>query len=129
MEAIIYFLAFSVVTMGLILQFDKKQSIRLNKILKETRDVQPLFLMRSAEEKLRNLNASLYGNMVAGSNAQGSRVYINESIRQLATTRLTETVNSYHAGEIQLKEYNTRLNEITAMVNAAREMNFEQVSY
>ena len=47
MEAIIYFLAFSVVTMGLILQFDKKQSVRINRILKETRDVQPLFLMRS----------------------------------------------------------------------------------
>ena len=129
METIIYFLAFSVVTMGLILQFDKKQSIRLNKILKETRDVQPLFLMRSAEEKLRNLNINLYGNMMAGSNMQGSRVYINEGIRQLAATRLTETVNSYQAGEIQLKEYNTRLNEITAMINAAREMNFEQISY
>lgn len=129
METIIYFLAFSVVTMGLILQFDKKQSIRLNKILKETRDVQPLFLMRSAEEKLRNLNINLYGNMMAGSNMQGSRVYINEGIRQLAATRLTETVNSYHSGEIQLKEYNTRLNEITDMVNAAREMNFEQISY
>jgi len=129
MEAIIYFLAFSVITMALILQFDKKQSIRLNKILRETRDVQPLFLMRSAEEKLRNLNVSLYGNMIAGSNVQGSRVYINESIRQLAATRLTETVNSYQAGEIQLKEYNTRLNEITAMINAAREMNFEQISY
>lgn len=129
METIIYFLVFSVVTMGLILQFDKKQSIRLNKILKETRDVQPLFLMRSAEEKLRNLNISLYGNMAAGADGQSNRVYINESIRRLATTRLTETVNSYHAGEIQLKEYNTRLNEITIMVNAAREMNFEQVSY
>ena len=129
METIIYFLAFSVVTMGLILQFDKKQSIRLNKILRETRDVQPLFLMRSTEEKLRNLNVSLYGNMITGSDVQGSRVYINESIRQLATARLSETVNSYHAGEIQLKEYNTRLNEITAMVNAAREMNFEQIGY
>lgn len=129
METIIYFLVFSVVTMGLILQFDKKQSIRLNKILKETRDVQPLFLMRSAEEKLRNLNISLYGNMAVGADGQSNRIYINESIRRLATTRLTETVNSYHAGEIQLKEYNTRLNEITIMVNAAREMNFEQVSY
>jgi hypothetical protein len=129
MAIIIYFLAFSVVTMGLILQFDKKQTIRIHKILKETRDVQPLFLMRSAEEKLRNLNVSLYGNMVAGSDIQGGRIYINESIRQLAATRLTETVNSYHAGEIQLKEYNTSLNEITAMVNAAREMNFEQVRY
>lgn len=129
METIIYFLAFSVVTMGLILQFDKKQSIRLNKILKETRDVQPLFLMRSAEEKLRNLNVNLYGNVTAGADVQGRRVYINESIRQLASARLTETVNSYHSGEIQLKEYNTRLNEITTMVNAAREMNFEQISY
>jgi hypothetical protein len=60
---------------------------------------------------------------------RGSRVYINESIRQLAATRLTETVNNYHAGEIKLKEYNIMLNEITAMVNAAREMNFEQVRY
>jgi hypothetical protein len=108
METIIYFLAFSVITMGLILQFDKKQSIRLNKILRETRDVQPLFLMRSAEEKLRNLNVSLYGNMIAGSDMQGSRGYLNEGVRQLAATRLTETVNSYHAGEIQLKEYNIK---------------------
>ncbi len=129
MEAIIYFLAFSVVTMGLILQFDKKQSVRINRILKETRDVQPLFLMRSAEEKLRNLNDSLYSNMVVGSDVRVRSVYINESIRQLAATRLTKLVNSYHSGEIQLKEYNTRLNEITAMVNAAREMNFEQISY
>jgi hypothetical protein len=129
METIIYFLAFSVVTMGLILQFDKKQNIRINKILRETRDVQPLFLMRSAEEKLRNLNVSLYGNMIVGSDMQGNRGYLNEGVRQLAATRLTETVNSYHAGEIQLKEYNIKLNEITAMVNEAREMNFEQVSY
>jgi hypothetical protein len=129
METIIYFLAFCVVTMGLILKFDKKQSIRLNKILKETRDVQPLFLMRSAEEKLRSLNVKLYGNIAVGPDAQDGRVYMNEGARQLVSTRLTEIVNSYHAGEIQLKEYNAKLNEVTAMVNEAKGMNFEQIGY
>jgi len=129
MEIIVYFLTFSVVTMGLILQFDKKQNIRLNRILKETRDVQPLFLMRSAEEKLRNLNVSLYGSIPIGSDVYTNGVYLNEGVRHLASSRLTETVNSYQAGEIQLKEYNTRLSEITAMVNEAKSINFEQVSY
>jgi len=129
MEIIIYFLAFCVVTMGLILQFDRKQNIRLNKILKETRDVQPLFLMRSAEEKLRNLNISLYGTMAVGSDVQVDSAYLNEGVRQLASSRLTEAVNNYQTGKIQLKEYNSTLIEITAMVNEAKGINFEQVSY
>src|ERR1700761_7037305 len=101
MEFVFYFFGFSVLTMTLILQFDKWQSQRMNKILRETKNVQPLFLMRSAEEKLRNLNIKLYGNsMVAGTDVQSGRVYMNEGARQLITAQLTEVVNDYNKGNI-----------------------------
>lgn len=128
MEVIFYFLGFGVVTMGLILQFDKKQNQRISKILRETKNVQPLFLMRSAEEKLRSLNTKLYGNIV-GSNMHSGRVYMNEGARQMVATQLTNLVNDYYAGQIQLKEYNVKLSEIMTLINEVKGMNFEQVKY
>jgi hypothetical protein len=130
MEFVFYFFGFSVVTMGLILHFDKWQSQRINKILRETKDVQPLFLMRSAEEKLRNLNIKLYGNsMAVGSGVQSGRVYMNEGARQLITAQLTEVVNSYNCGNIDLKEYSLKLTELTNLLNEVKGMSFEQSQY
>lgn len=113
------------VTMGLILQFDRKQSQRINKILRETKNVQPLFLMRSAEEKLRSLNIQLYGS----TDIKNGRVYINEGARQLVTSQLTGVVNDYNTGKIQLKEYNAKLAEISATLNEVRGMSFEQANH
>jgi hypothetical protein len=130
MEFVFYFFGFGVLTMGLILQFDKWQSQRINKILRETKNVQPLFLMRSAEEKLRNLNVKLYGNsMAAGTDVQSGRVYMNEGARQLITAQLAELVSSYNNGNIQLKEYSVKLTEITNLINEVKGLSFEQSQY
>lgn len=130
MEFMFYFLGFCVLAMGLILQFDRKQTQKINKILRETKNVQPLFLMRSAEEKLRNLNIQLYGNsMVVGSDVQSGRVYMNEGARQLVATQLTGLVNEYNAGHIQLKEYQLKLTEISALLNEVKGMSFEQAQH
>jgi len=126
MEFIFYFLGFGVVTMGLILQFDRKQSQRINKILRETKNVQPLFLMRSAEEKLRDLNIKLYGN---GEGVRSCLIYINEGARQLVTSQLNVVVHDYNTGKLGLKEYNTRLTEISTMLNEIKGMSFEQVNH
>ena len=130
MEFVFYFFGFGVVTMGLILHFDRWQSQRMNKILRETKNVQPLFLMRSAEEKLRNLNIKLYGNsMAAGSDVQSGRVYMNEGARQLVASQLTELVTDYSTGRIQLKEYNVKLTEIANLINEVKGVSLEQVKY
>ena len=130
MEFMFYFLGFSVLTMGLILQFDRKQTQKINKILRETKNVQPLFLMRSAEGKLRNLNIQLHGNsMVVGSDVQSGRVYMNEGARQLMAAQLTDLVNGYNSGHIQLKEYHIKLTEISALLNEVKGMSFEQAHH
>jgi hypothetical protein len=130
MEFVFYFFVFGVVTMGLILQFDKWQSQRINKILRETKNIQPLFLLRSAEEKLRNLNIKLYGNsMAVGSDIQSGRVYMNEDARQLVASQLMEIVTNYNTGRIQLKEYNLKLTEIANLIKEVKGVSFEQVQY
>jgi len=128
MESAIYFFVGTSALMFMIMMFDVQQRRRVNKILKNTRDVQPLFLLRSTEEKLRQLNTILYGNMPTGINGVPSgRVTMNEGARQLMASQLGKLVSDYNARQVSLKFYNNKLGEMLQMVNQIKQMNFEQI--
>jgi len=128
MENVIYFLAAGIVIVVMILKFDKQQRAKANKLLKETKSVQPLFLLRAVEQKLRNLNTILYGNMPNAVNELPTgRVNMNEGARQLIASQLSKVVSDYNSEQISLKTYNNQLSDLLKMVDEIKGMSFEQI--
>lgn len=128
MEIVFYFLGIGTVIMFGILMYDTKQSRRLNNILRENKNVQPLFMQRSAEQRLNALNTQLYGNMPTGANTSPSgRVNMNEGARQLVAAQLNKLVSDYNAGQISLKQYNAKLKEMLEMIHEVQGMTFEPI--
>ena len=129
MESILLLLILAPTALFLILKFDTKQNRRVKKVLKETNNMEPLFLLRATEQKLKVLNTQLYGNIAMIANGTHSgRININEGARQMLTSQLSKLTSDYNAGDIGLKEYNSRLNEMIQTVNEVKFMNFEQIS-
>src|SRR5476649_1058760 len=113
MESIIYLLVIAPAVMFLILIFDKKQSQKMNKVLRDTKNIQPLFLIRSAENKLIALNTKLYGSMAVQANGDsGGRIEMKEGARQLLTSQLSQLVNDYNHGQMSLITYNDKLGQL-----------------
>ncbi len=123
------FLVIGIVAASLLL-IDDQQTSGLEKILRKARGIQPLFLMRSAEQKLQRLNTLLYGNITITDDgrtiAQG-RININEGARQIIISQLNTLTSDYEHGRISLKEYHTGLNELLATINKVKVLNFEQI--
>jgi hypothetical protein len=110
--------------------FDTQQNYRLTQILNEVRYIQPLFILRSAEQKLNTLNTLLYGNIVLtreGNTVRKGQVNINESARQIIASQLNTLTNNYKAGRITLKNYHCQLNELLATINRVKGLNFEEI--
>jgi len=126
MEIFFCFLAIGIGLVLMILYFDKQQRRRINKILKDTRNVQPLFMLRSTEQKLSMLNTLLHGNTTNGINT--ARVNINESARELILSQLAQLVEDYDNGKITIKNYHNKLNELLITVNGVKEFRFEPIS-
>ena len=59
MEFLFFFSLTGVIIITLILKFDKKQTIKVNSVLKESRSVPPLFMLKSTEQKISILKAAL----------------------------------------------------------------------
>jgi hypothetical protein len=128
MESVIYLLVIAPAVMFLILKFDKKQSQKMNKVLRETKNIQPLFLLRSAENKLIALNTKLYGSMAIQANgAFSGQIEMNEGARQVLTSQLSQLINDYNNGQISLITYNDKLGQLIENINHVRLMNFEQI--
>jgi hypothetical protein len=125
MDMFFYFLIIGSALVFLILYFDKHQRRRVTKLSKDVSNVQPLFQLRSAEQKLEAIHTMLYGRLSGGSVLTG-RVNMNESARQYTTTQLTHLVNGYKSGKISLKNYQHKLTELHKTVNQVKEMNFGQ---
>jgi len=90
--------------------------------------VQPLFLLRAVEQKLRNLNTILYGNMPNAVNELPTgRVNMNEGARQLIASQLSKVVSDYNSEQISLKTYNNQLSDLLKMVDEIKGMSFEQI--
>jgi hypothetical protein len=129
MESILLLLILAPTALFLILKFDTKQSRKVKKILEDTHNIEPLFLMRSTEQKLKELNTQLYGNIALIANGVHSgRININEGARQMLTSQLSKLTSDYNSGELNLKEYNNKLSEMIQTVNQVKYLNFEQIN-
>ena len=103
--------------MYFILKFDTHQHKRMHKLYKDNEDLQPLFLKRAAEIKLKNLNTKLYGNAAPDAEEAGQhRIKLNGSPKGLVARQLAELISDYDAGKVNIKNYNTRLIEMLNMV-------------
>jgi hypothetical protein len=111
----LFFLGATLVIASVLLILDTQQSRRVNKVLRDTKNVQPLFLIRTAEQKLNMLNALLYGyssNIIPN----GSKLAtVNDDSRQLLSAQLSVVIGEYKNGEISLQAYNSKLNELVKM--------------
>jgi hypothetical protein len=123
------FLVIGIVVASLLL-IDDQQTSGLERILRKARSIQPLFLIRSAEQKLQRLNTLLYGDITItddGRTIARGRININEGARQIIISQLNALTSNYERGRISLKEYHTGLNELLATINKVKVLNFEQI--
>ena len=123
------FLVIGIVVASLLL-IDDQQTSGLERILRKARSIQPLFLIRSAEQKLQRLNTLLYGDITItddGRTIARGRININEGARQIIISQLNALTSIYERGRISLKEYHTGLNELLATINKVKVLNFEQI--
>lgn len=129
MESVLLLLILAPTALFLILKFDTKQNRKIKKVLKDTHNIEPLFLMRATEQKLKELHTQLYGNITLIANGTHSgRININEGARQMLTAQLSKLTSDYNVGELSLKEYNSKLSEMIQTVNQVRYLNFEQIN-
>jgi hypothetical protein len=128
MESILLLLILAPTALILIFKFDSKQNRKVNKVLKDTNNIQPLFLLRAIENKLNELNTKLYGNIALLANgAHSGRANLNEGVRQMLTEQLSKLVSDYNYGLLSLKDYNIKLGDLIQTVNQVKHLNFEQI--
>ena len=123
MELLFFFSLAGVVIVILILQFDKKQAIKVHTVLKETRSIPPLFLLKSTEQKISVLKTALRyddapQNMAAA--ASMANIYNNqkENNRQSKVQELKLLSAKYNNGQISLDAYNVKLDELLEQIQS-----------
>ncbi len=102
-----YFYLFMIAGLGLvfvILQFDKQQRSRVNLLLKNANDVQPLLMKRCMDQKLNKINAGL--------TADTYRAHMYNDTKRKIEANLQQIAGDYHAGKISLPVYNDKLGEL-----------------
>jgi hypothetical protein len=117
MEFLFFFSLAGVAIVTLILLFDKKQTIKVNAILKETRGIPPLFLLKSTEQKINTLKAALrYDDVTQNMSGATSLTSVynsqTESNRQSKVQELKLLSARYNNGQISLETYNVKLDEL-----------------
>jgi len=122
MDAFFFFLVAGVTIVVLILKFDKKQTTKINIVLKETRSIPPMFLLKATEQKIASLKAALHyddvpQNMSAA--ASMANIYNNQSENQrLSKVQELKVLSSkYNNGAISLDIYNARLDQLLDQVH------------
>jgi hypothetical protein len=101
--------------------FEMQQKTKKKKMAKQAKKVEPLFLLRSAEQKLNSLRALLYGD--PNDPTATGRVVVDENTRKMIA-QLEDLVANYSNGNIPLKTYQHKL---TLMLNRAQEMRAMQL--
>jgi hypothetical protein len=123
MVFILYFLIGGSVLMYYILKFDTHQSKRMRKLYKDNEDLKPMFMIKSAERKLRTLSNKLYGAIPPGSyTCEECMQKIANEPKQLAARELGELVTKYNSGSISVQNYNAKLAEMLSVVSGPKSM-------
>jgi len=121
MEFLFFFSLAGVIIVTLILKFDKRQTIKVNAVLKETRSVPPLFMLKSTEQKISVLKLALrYDDVPQNMAAAASMANIyntqNESKRLSKVQELKLLSSKYNNGQISIEVYNEKLDELLDQV-------------
>src|SRR5258708_7325126 len=102
-----------------ILEFDKKQIKKVNTVLRESKSVPPMFMLRSTEHKITKLTEALNIDAIKHSNGKASieDIYNNdENNKQLKMQDLMHLSAQYNNGLLSLEEYNLKLDELLAQI-------------
>jgi hypothetical protein len=123
MDMFFFFLVAGVVILILILKFDKKQTKKVNTVLKESRSVPPLFLLKSTEQKISVLKTALRyddapQNMAAAASMANIYNNQNENNRQSKVQELKLLSAKYNNGQISLETYNIKLDELLEQLHS-----------
>jgi len=121
MDVFFFFLIAGVTIIVMILKFDKKQTVKVNAVLRESRSIPPMFLLKSTEQKINTLKSVLRYDDVAqnmASAASMANIYNNqnENTRQSKVQELKILSARYNNGQISLDAYNARLDELLMQV-------------
>jgi hypothetical protein len=106
----------------LILKFDKKQTNKVNTLLKEAYSTPPLFQLKSTEQKITLLKTALrYDDMpqnMAGAGTMADIYSPNESRRQTKVQELKLLSSKYNNGQISIDIYNRKLDELVKQIQS-----------
>ncbi|MDB4903113.1 MAG: hypothetical protein JWQ63_2394 [Mucilaginibacter sp.] len=103
-----------------ITEFDKKQIKKVNTVLRESKSVPPMFMLKSTEHKISKLKAALNTDAIIHNNGKASIAAIynnNENNKQLKIQDLMLLSAKYNDGLISLEEYNLKLDELLAKIS------------
>jgi hypothetical protein len=123
MEFLFFFSLAGVIIVSLILKFDKKQAVKVNAVLKESRSVPPLFMLKSTEQKISILKAALRyddvpQNMAAAASLSNIYNAQSESTRLSKVQELKLLSSKYNNGLISIEAYNAKLDELLEQVQS-----------
>lgn len=121
MEAVLYFLGIAILMASVFLVLDTQQNRRLNKLTKETKNVPPLFLQRSAELKLNTLNSFLYDNVPqTGMVPAPAKRGLTDRTRQELSAQLSIVIHERNSGKLSLQDYNGKLSELLSLTRSIK---------
>ena len=117
MDVFFFFLVAGVTIVVLILKFDKKQTSKVNTVLKEARSIPPMFLLKATEQKIAALKAALRfddvpQNMAVAASMANIYNHQHESHRLSKVQELKVLSSRYNNGVISLESYNKRLDQL-----------------
>ena len=123
MEFLFFFSLAGVIIVSLILKFDKKQAVKVNAVLKESRSVPPLFMLKSTEQKISVLKSALRfddvpQNMAAAASLSNIYSTQSESNRLSKVQELKLLSSKYNNGLISIETYNAKLDELLEQVQS-----------
>ncbi|HVW98147.1 MAG TPA: hypothetical protein VHA56_19405 [Mucilaginibacter sp.] len=121
MDIFFFFLVAGVSIIVLILKFDKKQTVKVSTVLRESRSIPPMFLLKSTEQKIASLKAMLRFDDTPQNMATPavSGLYANpsESLRLSKVQELKVLSAKYNNGMISIEAYNARLDQLLDLVH------------
>jgi hypothetical protein len=117
MDVFFFFLVAGLSIVILILKFDKKQTNKVNNVLKESRSIPPMFLLKATEQKIAALKAALNidytpQNMAAAASMANMYNTQNEAGRISKVQELKVLSSRYNNGLISLETYNQKLDQL-----------------
>ncbi len=121
MDVFFFFLVAGVSIIVLILKFDKKQAVKVKAVLRESRSIPPMFLLKSTEQKIASLKVALRyddapQNMAAASTMATLYNNKSESLRLSKVQELKVLSARYNNGYISIETYNAKLDELLDVV-------------